>query len=58
MCEAEKWLIENESNLSEEFLEEILSYTHKYMSRNDEYTFEEAFESVDSVVYGMWRDSK
>jgi len=51
MCKAEQWLIENEENLPE-----MLTYIYDYMRKNDGCLFEEAFESVDSVVYRMWRN--
>ena len=58
MCEAEKWLKTDQEGIDEDFRLEILEATYRYIKRNDEYTFEEAFESVDSVVYGMWWNSK
>ena len=36
----------------------LLQYINDYMVRNDSYTFLEAFESVDSVIYSEWRDSQ
>ena len=37
---------------------DLMPYILAYISKNDDYTFMEAFESVDSVIYGEWRDSQ
>lgn len=48
--EAKKWLTENYPHM------EMLPYIQKYMDMNDDITFFEAFESVDSVLYRLWCD--
>jgi len=45
----EKWVIDNYPAL--------IDYIQIYLNNNDETTYEEAFESVDSVIYGEWRDA-
>lgn len=48
-----KWLFATYPGL----LQEVISYINIYMQNNDEATYEEAFESVDSVLYSEWFNS-